>query len=307
MTRYSTAAALVLLATAAPAPLWAAEANVTPPFPTARADAAVMVWVSRNTSLPTGRSVVISPDNFLVVVSDVPDAANPSIHRVRFRQEATHIDFVSRTGGRSVEGEADVDCVTGATRARSVVLYSGTDLKGARIAAQGADADWRAPFAGTASALVMGEVCGYRQPTPPAVVAAASPPPAPRAVIAPIPAPRPAAPPPAPAPIPAPIPPRAPVAAQAPPAPTAPRAAPGPYTAQLGAFGSREAAQSYWGEVTGAFPAEFSGRTVRITSVQAGGQTLWRVGVPGFTQVDGRAVCATIEATGRGCFVRIGD
>ena len=272
-----------------------------PSFPTVRSDAAVMVWVSRNTSLPTGQSVVISPDNLLVVVSDVPDAANPSIHRVRFRQEATHIDFVSRTGGRSVDGEADVDCVTGQTRARSVVLYSGTDMKGGRVAAQGADADWRAPFAGTASALVMGEVCGYRQP--PVVAAVAPPAPASRAAIAPLPAP------PAPAAIPAPIPPRATAAPPAPvaPAPAAPRPATGPFTAQLGAFGSREAAQAYWGDVAAAFPGEFAGRTVRITSVQAGGQTLWRVGVPGFTEADGRSVCATIEAAGRGCFVRVGD
>jgi hypothetical protein len=257
-------------------PAHAAELPEMPAFPASDADAAKIVWLRQNTSLPIGQSVVFGDDNVLVVVSDSTDPAQPSVHRVTFRQEATGLDFVSRTGGRSVSGEADVDCTTGRVRARSITLFSGTDLRGSQVAVQGEDADWRAPYAGTASALVMEDVCGspFRAVAPPV--------PASQAV---------AAPPPPPAPPPSAAPPD--VLAET-----------GPFTAQVGAFGSREAAQAYWDEVHAAFAAELNGRALRLETINAGGQILYRAGVAGFTEAAARAFCGRLEASGRGCFVR---
>jgi len=275
-------AALAILTAAAP--VMAAELGDMPPFPTDRSDAAVFVWLSRNTSLPVGRSVVVQPDNVLVVLTDTPDPAAPAQRRVSFRQEATHIDFVARTGGRSLEGDADIDCATGRTKARSVALYSGTDLRGGQVALQGADPEWRAPFAGTASAIVVAEVCSQTT-APPAAASAPT-------YLPPV------GPPPAPAPTP--LPPIGP-----PPPAAEPPAQTGPFTAQIGAFGSRQAAEAYWAEVAAAFATQLGGRTAAITPVTAGGQTLWRVGVPDLPENTARTLCAALEAAQRGCFVRL--
>ena len=244
MSRLS-AGLLTALAAAAPALAAAPAPNTTPPFPTVREDLAVMLWLRQNTSLRAGEAVVFGRDNVLVVASDERDGANPQVHRVTFRQEAIGIEFVARTGGRSVRGLADIDCSTRQVRAQSVALFTGSDLRGEQITTQGPDVAWRAPLPGTASAIVVGEVCAAPRSARPTAPAPAAPAPAP-ATIASLPPPRPpirttpapAAPPPAPvvatAPIPAPPAVRTmPEATQLPPvrsaqAPAAPPAAPPP-------------------------------------------------------------------------------
>lgn len=148
-----------LLAGAGPAIAAPEPEPIMPPFPTARDDVSVMLWLRRNTSLGVGRSVVFGPDNVLVIVDDAIDAAAADVHRVSFRQEATLVDFVARTGGRSVRGETDVNCASGQVRASAISLHAGTDLRGDEITKQGPDADWRFPAPGSASALAMAEVC----------------------------------------------------------------------------------------------------------------------------------------------------
>ena len=82
-----------------------------------------MIWLKDNTDLGVGRFVAFSPDNVLVVLTDEVSTRSPNIHRVGFRQEATRLDFVSRTGGRSLKGSGDIDCATGSFRADKVELF----------------------------------------------------------------------------------------------------------------------------------------------------------------------------------------
>jgi hypothetical protein len=304
------AALLSLVAGAGVAQAAAPPANETPAFSTARDDVSVMLWLRRNTSLGAGQSVVFSDDNVLVVMSDVIDGVRPSVHRVSFRQEATKIDFVSRTGGRSMRGSADVDCTTGRVKAQGITLYSGQDLKGDQVLAQGADVDFRSPVYGTASALVVGEVCRQGRPAAGPQVASAPPRPLPPPAPAPAPAapapPRPAIvqntlpPPPAPA---APAPPPAPPPAPAP-APAPAQASAG-VMAQIGAFSSQEAAQAAWAKLSSSFPAELAGKTVRIEPAVVNGQQLFRTSVEGFaSEAAARQACAELMARSQACFVR---
>jgi cell division protein FtsN len=256
--------------------------------------------------------VVFSPDNVLVIASDTVEAGQPQVHHVSFRQEATQLDFVSRTGGRSIRGSADVDCMTGKVKAQSIALYQGSDLSGDQITSQGPDLDWRAPVAGTASALVMGEVCMQR--TPPRVASNVPPPlarPAPAPAAAPAPAvlPVPAAPPRQPAPAPT-------LAAASPPPPPAkppaPPAAPavavndgGITVAQIGAFSSRQLAEGAWSRLASTFPTFLSGKTARIEPVTVNGEQLYRTSIQGFSsEAQARATCAELMARSQACFVR---
>ena len=294
------------------APGWAAAPPEMPPFSAARDDVSVMLWLRRNTSLRLGQAVVFSPDNVLVVSSDTVDAAAPSIHQVSFRQEATQVDFVGRTGGRSIRGSAQVDCTTGRVKASSIALFSGSDMRGDQITSQGPDVDWRAPVAGTASALVVREVCTPRRAPPPQTayapplpragptIATATLPPAPRPAPAPTPAPAPAPPPPAPAPV-APAPPRPAPA----PAPPAPRAAESGMVAQISAFSSRESAMAAWAQLSQSFPNELFGKTARIEPAVVNGAQVFRTSIEGFpTEAAARSACAELMARSQACFVR---
>ncbi|HTI66744.1 MAG TPA: SPOR domain-containing protein [Caulobacteraceae bacterium] len=299
------AASAVLAALLTAGPGHAAEPSATPAFSTARDDVSVMLWLRRNTSLRLGQSVVFSPDNVLVIESDTVATDQPSIHRVGFRQEATRVDFVARTGGRSIRGAAEVDCRTGKVKASSIALYYGSDLRGDQITSQGPDLEWRAPFAGTASALVMSEVCTTRAPPN---VAVSAPPPAPRPVAAAAP-PSPATPSLPPAPARPPTPAAAPAPAR--PGPPAPAAAPpaaaddSAVVAQIGAFSTRALAEGAWAQLMETYPAYVEGKTHRIEPVIVGGVQLFRTSIQGFeSEAAARSTCADLMARSQACFVR---
>lgn len=312
MRRVVAASVLASLLTGAGGALAAAPPEM-PVFSVARDDVSVMLWLRRNTSLRPGQSVVFSEDNVLVIASDTVDAGRPAIHRVSFRQEATKLDFVSRTGGRSIRGSADVDCVTGKVKAQAIALYSGQDLKGDQILSQGPDLDWRAPVYGTASALVVQEVCAAKRPPanqiatappitrpPPIPTPPPSPPPRPP-IPAPEPPPAPSAPPAPPAPRPPPIP----VAPPSPLPPPAPRPAESQTVAQIGAFGSRAAAEGAWSKLSETYPAILAGKTVRIEPAIVSGAEVFRTSIQGFgSEADARSACAELMARSQACFVR---
>ena len=119
----------------------------TPPFPAGPGEAATMLWLKQHTSLGVGRHVVFGPDNVVVVTADEP-GATPALHEVAFRQEATRIDFVGRTGGRSLKGDGEVDCTAGAFRPGVTELYAGSDLKGPLIQRVAPAAEAQRPAAG---------------------------------------------------------------------------------------------------------------------------------------------------------------
>jgi hypothetical protein len=316
MRRFANTAVLALAAAslASAALAAAASESPTPPFPTGNDEGAAMIWLRNNTSLGVGRFVAFGPDNVLVVLTDEVSTKTPNIHRVSFRQEATKVDFVSRTGGRSLRGSGEINCATGSFRAETIELFSGTDLKGERITGEGPDKVGRVPRAGSAPAIAAMQVCSgdsaalaplsspvsRREPVatgtelPPA--RAAAPPP----VAAP---PEPGPPPPAPPPPPtrraAAAPPPAP-----PPAPVSEGAQP---LAQIGAFATREAAERAWGDIAGLFPTLVAGKTMRIDPVTVNGAVMYRSAIAGFADAaDAQALCARLMASSQTCFVRRG-
>jgi hypothetical protein len=279
MARFAVVALVAALASGAGAAR-AAEGVQTPDFPAVRNDVAVTLWLKRNTSLPPGEAVVFGPDNVLVVVTD--DAVPGAAHRVALRQEATSIDFVARTGGRSVGGEVEIACPTRHVRPVALTLYAGSDLTGDRIYTEGPDQGWRPPKPGSAAALAMERVCGPA--SAPALTTAAAPPSPPR----------PAAPPPGPV--------RA--AAASRPAAAGPG---GAARVQIGAFNSQAAAREAWDRLVRAFPAETAGKALKVEETVVQGRQYFRTFVDGFaTGAAAKAACAAFSARGQACFVRGG-
>jgi len=285
-------AALPLLAAA---PAWAGEQPAMPPFPNRTDAASTMVWLKEHTTLGVGQHVVFGPDNVLVVVKDEVSTRQPFLHQVEFRQEAIRIDFVARTGGRSIKGAGEVDCSSGAYRSESSELYIGTDLQGSRIDHQGPAAIGAQPPGGSALSAMVQAVCGGGSALAP--LASAS------------------------RPAPAPDRPRPPAAEATdsrtissttlPPPPSAPAAAP-PATAsavaaQIGAFGTREAAEKAWDRIAGLFPREMAGKSIRIDAApNPGGAPLYRSSIVGFTdEAEARALCARLQASSEACLVRV--
>jgi cell division protein FtsN len=112
-----------------------------------------------------------------------------------------------------------------------------------------------------------------------------------------------------PAPRPAPV--TAPVAAQpkptAPPAaaPAPPPAASGPALVQIGAYKTEALAATEWGKVAMDFPSDMSGKGRRVEPVTAGGGTLYRGQITGFSSREAAgAFCAKLKAAGRSCIVK---
>ena len=89
------------------------------------------------------------------------------------------------------------------------------------------------------------------------------------------------------------------------PAPTAPASQGGSAAVQIGAFSSTERADRAYAEVAAAFPSFMSGRGKRVTeTTNAGGTTLYRTIVTGFSAADARAFCDALKAADRACSVQ---
>ncbi|HTK35733.1 MAG TPA: SPOR domain-containing protein [Caulobacteraceae bacterium] len=291
-------AVLVALLAGSPAARASAGPDLgMPPFPTATDDGSAMLWLKNHTSLGVGSFVAFGADNVLVVLTDEVSTRSPTIHRISFRQEAIKVEFVARTGGRSLRGSGEVDCAAGTFRAETVELFSGSDLRGERITGEGPAAVGRVPRAGSAPAIAAAQVCaGDNSAFAPLANTARRLP----------------APPPAPAAAPAASSARAP-ALLAPPTPLPPPAAPRlpaaagetETFAQIGAFGSREAAERAWSRLAELFPDVMAGKTMRIEPVAVNGTTMYRSSVAGFAgQVDAQALCSRLMASSETCFVR---
>lgn len=134
------------------------------------------------------------------------------------------------------------------------------------------------------------------RPAPsPEPVAAPTPAPAP-APVAPAPAPKAASPAPAPA-APAPAP-------KATPAPApAPAAATGNSRVQIGAFSSREQAESQYSAAAARHGALTSGARRQIEAIERDGKTLYRTSFGGLSRERATSLCNAIKASGGSCFV----
>ena len=93
-----------------------------------------------------GEPAALGGDRTLVLTSHRPLSLQPE--DVTFEVAGTHADFVSRMGGTSAVGAAEVDCGAGKVRMRSVALHAGGETQ--TISAQGSGADWTAPPPGSA-------------------------------------------------------------------------------------------------------------------------------------------------------------
>lgn len=73
---------------------------------------------------------------------------------------------------------------------------------------------------------------------------------------------------------------------------------------QLGAFDSKEIAESQWAEIKSRNADFLGGRASVITSVQSGGRTLWRLRAGPFESVpEAAALCRGLEARRQACIV----
>ena len=70
---------------------------------------------------------------------------------------------------------------------------------------------------------------------------------------------------------------------------------------QLGAFNSREVAESKWAQFQRRYP-DLKGRDVVITEALVNGRTYFRVAAAGFGSRTARSMCSTLRAGGTGCF-----
>ena len=70
---------------------------------------------------------------------------------------------------------------------------------------------------------------------------------------------------------------------------------------QLGSYDSRAIAQEKWNRFSAKFP-QFQGREAVISEAVVNGRTYFRLAASGFGRRSASAMCATIKASGRGCF-----
>jgi len=74
---------------------------------------------------------------------------------------------------------------------------------------------------------------------------------------------------------------------------------------QIGAFSTEELATKAFHDAVHLGGGKMSGKAMRIVPIAKGDETLWRVAAVGFTsKEDAQAVCDSLKAAGRTCFVR---
>ena len=74
---------------------------------------------------------------------------------------------------------------------------------------------------------------------------------------------------------------------------------------QIGAFSTEELATKAFHDAVHLGGGKMSGKAMRIVPIARGDETLWRVAAVGFTsKEDAQAVCDSLKAAGRTCFVR---
>jgi hypothetical protein len=337
-------ARLTLLLAAVAGPAFAADDLATPPFPANLQHEVVTRWINSSTDLPRGAPLVFGSDAVAAILTNGQKGNDRQIRNVSFREEATAANFVTRMGGRSISGDADVDCRARSIKLNELTIYAGSNLRGREISHMGARTDWRVPTPDRVLSRVVSGACGAAKPLPaaapaaglkpavpapqptpsepppqkPATVAVAKPAPPPPKPATPAPV-RPAAGPPPvlaarPAPAPArPAPPA--VVAKAPatppppakpaPAPVAVATADGGVRVQIGAVSSAAIASSEWDRVARQFPDAFKGRSKSTMKVDANGAELHRVLVGGFASKGAaQSFCGVLQAKGQACFIR---
>jgi hypothetical protein len=80
----------------------------------------------------------------------------------------------------------------------------------------------------------------------------------------------------------------------------------GPAVVQIGAFSSKELADSSWNSAAGAAPGAMAGKGKHVTTItRPDGTTLYRAAITGFaSRDDALALCARLKASGGTCIVR---
>ena len=259
-----------------------------------------------------GEPVGLGGDRTLVITSRRPASLQPET--VTFEVAASHADFVYRMGGTNAVGAAEVDCGAGRVRLHSVAIQVGRETQ--TISADGSAADWTAPQAGSALAVLVSEACPlFPRVTAGPIVADASGQAAPAAVAAdgrpavqveasqsarvtvdeakaPVGA-APVAPPPSASPAGAEVP-RSVVAAN------------GPAVVQIGAFATPEQAQAAIAQADAALKQpEQASHGFAIERVVVRGIRLFRAYIRGFThQAEAQSLCSDLKVHGQECFVR---
>jgi hypothetical protein len=295
-----------------------AQGPATPPltFPTSLEHGVLADWLRRETDLPPGAVVAISPLAVVAIVQTRP-MASPEGFEVSVRAETIDAGFSRQEGIASWNATMKLACADRTFSMGEVTAHAARNLKGETKPIQTALAGWNPVTPGTMQGQIWSARCGgdftppLAEPSRPAAQAAPSPP----VAAPPRPEPAPAA---SPKPNPAPTvaaPPRhetvaPPAAAPKPPSPaTKPTPKPSgparPSSAQvLSAPSSDEAARALTRLKT-RFASEMSGLSTSIVPVLADGKPRYRAVVSGFHDpAEAMAFCAKITAAGGKCLAR---
>jgi SPOR domain len=98
--------------------------------------------------------------------------------------------------------------------------------------------------------------------------------------------------------------PKAAVVAPPPAAPAAVAAAPGAGWVQIGAFSTPALAATGWSDIARLEPGPMAGKGKKVEAVSAGGKTLYRAYITGFTPTAAQGFCAKLRAAGKSCIVK---
>ncbi|MEO6341070.1 MAG: SPOR domain-containing protein [Caulobacteraceae bacterium] len=308
--------ARTILTMTAAACLTTAAAAQDAPYPASMQRDVVRRWLADRTGLPPAAPTVFGAESVVVILSDTPDAAVRTMHKVVFHEEATQPGYAQRMGGRSIVGQMDIDCRAGAVRLSTLSIYSGANRQGPEVIKMGPRPDWRPPVADRVLSRVMIGVCGTSRTAPVVADAAklpprplASPPPPSTALALkpsvsaarPVPARVAQAQPPALPPTPQPPPTVKPAVAVKPPAAQVDTGA----MVQIAAAGSNAGASQEWDKAAKAAPAEFAGKSKQIAKATVNGAEVYRGLVAGFaSKADAASFCDRLKAKGRACFLR---
>jgi hypothetical protein len=314
------ACALTLAAICGPAAAFAQTSAVETPakdsliFPSSLEPTVLVDWLKRETNIPPGAVVAISP-LAVVAITQTKPMASPEGFEVTVQAETVDAGFSRQEGLASWNATMKLACKDRTFSMGEVTAHTGRNLKGETRPIQTALAGWNPVTPGTMQGQIWSARCDgdFKAPLaqtskPMPAPAPASPPPATPRLKPTIAAPPPVSSPPTPAPKPAPAP-ATPVAKPpAAKAPTSPAKSTGPSrpaSAQiLSAPSSDEAARALT-KLKSKLGSEMSGLSTSVVPVLADGKPRYRAIVSGFRNpAEAMAFCEKVTAAGGKCLAR---
>jgi hypothetical protein len=270
-------------------------------FPASLEPGVLVDWLKRETNIPPGAVVAISPLAVVAIIQTKP-MASPEGVEVTVRAETVDAGFSRQEGLASWDATMKLACKDRTFSMGEVTAHSGRNLKGESRPIQTALTGWNPVTPGTMQGQIWNARCGgdFKAPLSDALK------PAPAAPTAPAPAPaRPPAASPPPVAVPsAPAPKPAPPAAKPPPSPVKPASGRASSAQILSAPSSDEASRALT-RLKSRLASEMAGLSTSVVAVQTDGKTRYRAIVSGFQSPgDASRFCDKVTAAGGKCLQR---